>query len=212
MGGPPKLKTVVIPGQKYPEACVWQPTSNLLVLFKFFVGYSFLVSRPRRHYEAPCKGTGGKCEEDDDCCSGRSCFTKGGKDGTCEKECPDDDKYDCYEEPCADKGDQCGDDGDCCDSNKCYARTDGKATCESKCPDDDKYECYEEPCKGTGGGCSKDSECCDGRDCFEKKNGGGTCEMLCGNRWPSARWRRASTPSTRRFPHSCICSMAWRVA
>ena len=46
MGGPPKLKTVVIPGQKYPEACVWQPTSNLLVLFKFFVGYSFLVSRP----------------------------------------------------------------------------------------------------------------------------------------------------------------------
>ena len=42
MGGPPKLKTVVIPGQKYPEACVWQPTSNLLVLFKFFVGYSFL--------------------------------------------------------------------------------------------------------------------------------------------------------------------------
>ena len=46
-GGPPKLKTVVIPGQKYPEACVWQPTSNLLVLFKFFVGYSFLVSRPQ---------------------------------------------------------------------------------------------------------------------------------------------------------------------
>ena len=46
MGGPPKPKTVVIPGQKYPEACVWQPTSNLLVLFKFFVGYSFLVSRP----------------------------------------------------------------------------------------------------------------------------------------------------------------------
>ena len=43
MGGPPKPKTVVIPGQKYPEACVWQPTSNLLVLFKFFVGYSFLV-------------------------------------------------------------------------------------------------------------------------------------------------------------------------
>ena len=47
MGGSPKLKTVVIPGQKYPEACVWQPTSNLLVLFKFFVGYSFLVSRPK---------------------------------------------------------------------------------------------------------------------------------------------------------------------
>ena len=46
-GGPPKLKTVVVPRQKYPEACVWQPTSNLLVLFKFFVGYSFLVSRPR---------------------------------------------------------------------------------------------------------------------------------------------------------------------
>ena len=45
-GGPPKLKTVVVPRQKYPEACVWQPTSNLLVLFKFFVGYSFLVSRP----------------------------------------------------------------------------------------------------------------------------------------------------------------------
>ena len=44
-GGPPKLKTVVVPRQKYPEACVWQPTSNLLVLFKFFVGYSFLVSR-----------------------------------------------------------------------------------------------------------------------------------------------------------------------
>ena len=49
MGGPPKPKTVVIPGQKYPEACVWQPTSNLLVLFKFFVGYSFLVSRPRSY-------------------------------------------------------------------------------------------------------------------------------------------------------------------
>ena len=49
MGGPPKPKTVVIPGQKYPEACVWQPTSNLLVLFKFFVGYSFLVSRPFAH-------------------------------------------------------------------------------------------------------------------------------------------------------------------
>ena len=47
MGRRPKPKTVVIPGQKYPEACVWQPTSNLLVLFKFFVGYSFLVSRPR---------------------------------------------------------------------------------------------------------------------------------------------------------------------
>lgn len=46
MGRRPKPKTVVIPGQKYPEACVWQPTSNLLVLFKFFVGYSFLVSRP----------------------------------------------------------------------------------------------------------------------------------------------------------------------
>ena len=46
MGGPPKPKTVVVPRQKYPEACVWQPTSNLLVLFKFFVGYSFLVSRP----------------------------------------------------------------------------------------------------------------------------------------------------------------------
>jgi len=44
--GPAQSKTVVIPGQKYPEACVWQPTSNLLVLFKFFVGYSFLVSRP----------------------------------------------------------------------------------------------------------------------------------------------------------------------
>ena len=44
MGGPPKPKTVVVPRQKYPEACVWQPTSNLLVLFKFFVGYSFLVS------------------------------------------------------------------------------------------------------------------------------------------------------------------------
>ena len=51
MGGPPKPKTVVIPGQKYPEACVWQPTSNLLVLFKFFVGYSFLVSRPRRRVD-----------------------------------------------------------------------------------------------------------------------------------------------------------------
>ena len=48
-GGPPKLKTVVVPRQKYPEACVWQPTSNLLVLFKFFVGYSFLVSRPFAH-------------------------------------------------------------------------------------------------------------------------------------------------------------------
>ena len=46
MGGRPKPKTVVVPRQKYPEACVWQPTSNLLVLFKFFVGYSFLVSRP----------------------------------------------------------------------------------------------------------------------------------------------------------------------
>ena len=46
MGRRPKLKTVVVPRQKYPEACVWQPTSNLLVLFKFFVGYSFLVSRP----------------------------------------------------------------------------------------------------------------------------------------------------------------------
>ena len=44
MGGPPKLKTVVLPRQKYPEVCVWQPTSNLLVLFKFFVGYSFLVT------------------------------------------------------------------------------------------------------------------------------------------------------------------------
>ena len=43
MGRRPKLKTVVVPRQKYPEACVWQPTSNLLVLFKFFVGYSFLV-------------------------------------------------------------------------------------------------------------------------------------------------------------------------
>ena len=39
MGGPPKPKTVVIPGQKYPEACVWQPTSNLLV---FFVEYTFI--------------------------------------------------------------------------------------------------------------------------------------------------------------------------
>jgi hypothetical protein len=47
--GPARLKTVESPRQKYPEACVWQPTtsSNLLVLFKFFVGYSFLVSRPR---------------------------------------------------------------------------------------------------------------------------------------------------------------------
>ena len=44
--GPARLKTVESPLQKYPEACVWQPTSNLLVLFKFFVGYSFLVSRP----------------------------------------------------------------------------------------------------------------------------------------------------------------------
>ena len=43
MGRRPKPKTVVVPRQKYPEACVWQPTSNLLVLFKFFVGYSFLV-------------------------------------------------------------------------------------------------------------------------------------------------------------------------
>ena len=42
MGGPPKLKTVELPRQKYPEACVWQPTSNLLVLFKFFVEYTFI--------------------------------------------------------------------------------------------------------------------------------------------------------------------------
>ncbi len=42
MGGPPKLKTVVIPGQKYPEACVWQPTSNLLVIWVFFVEYTFI--------------------------------------------------------------------------------------------------------------------------------------------------------------------------
>ena len=42
MGGPPKPKTVVVPRQKYPEACVWQPTSNLLVLFKFFVEYTFI--------------------------------------------------------------------------------------------------------------------------------------------------------------------------
>ena len=53
MGGPPKLKTVELPRQKYPEACVWQPTSNLLVLFKFFVGYSFLVSRPGGEDEPP---------------------------------------------------------------------------------------------------------------------------------------------------------------
>ena len=53
MGRRPKLKTVVVPRQKYPEACVWQHTSNLLVLFKFFVGYSFLVSRPRRHGGEP---------------------------------------------------------------------------------------------------------------------------------------------------------------
>ena len=26
----------------------------------------------------------------------------------------------------------------------------------------------------------------------------------------SARWRGGSTPSTRRCPHSCVCSMAWR--
>ena len=53
MGGPPKPKTVVIPGQKYPEACVWQPTSNLLVLFKFFVGYTFMVSRPHPLHLVP---------------------------------------------------------------------------------------------------------------------------------------------------------------
>ena len=42
MGGPPKPKTVVIPGQKYPEACVWQPTSYLLVIWEFFVEYTFI--------------------------------------------------------------------------------------------------------------------------------------------------------------------------
>ena len=41
--GPARLKTVESPLQKYPEACVWQPTSNLLV---FFVEYTFMVSRP----------------------------------------------------------------------------------------------------------------------------------------------------------------------
>ena len=37
--GPARLKTVELPRQKYPEACVWQPTSNLLV---FFVEYTFI--------------------------------------------------------------------------------------------------------------------------------------------------------------------------
>ena len=27
---------------KYPEACVWQPTSNLLVIWEFFVEYTFI--------------------------------------------------------------------------------------------------------------------------------------------------------------------------
>ena len=56
--GPARLKTVESPLQKYPEACVWQPTSNLLVLFKFFVGYSFLVRivRLREEKEALARG------------------------------------------------------------------------------------------------------------------------------------------------------------
>ena len=56
MGGPPKLKTVELPRQKYPEACVWQPTSNLLV---FFVEYTFIgiwVLRPRDVYAMAFNG------------------------------------------------------------------------------------------------------------------------------------------------------------
>ena len=41
--GPARLKTVESPLQKYPEACVWQPTSNLLVIWEFFVEYSTLL-------------------------------------------------------------------------------------------------------------------------------------------------------------------------
>ena len=70
MGRRPKLKTVVVPRQKYPEACVWQPTSNLLVLFKFFVGYSFLVSRPNIR----------------SCLVNRNCWDS----GTIHQGCPDD--------------------------------------------------------------------------------------------------------------------------
>ena len=40
--GPARLKTVESPLQKYPEACVWQPTSNLLVIWEFFVEYTFI--------------------------------------------------------------------------------------------------------------------------------------------------------------------------
>ena len=40
--GPARLKTVELPRQKYPEACVWQPTSNLLVILVFFVEYTFI--------------------------------------------------------------------------------------------------------------------------------------------------------------------------
>ena len=40
--GPARLKTVELPRQKYPEACVWQPTSNLLVIWEFFVEYTFI--------------------------------------------------------------------------------------------------------------------------------------------------------------------------
>ena len=40
--GPARLKTVESPLQKYPEACVWQPTSYLLVIWEFFVEYTFI--------------------------------------------------------------------------------------------------------------------------------------------------------------------------
>ena len=40
--GPARLKTVELPRQKYPEACVWQPTSYLLVIWEFFVEYTFI--------------------------------------------------------------------------------------------------------------------------------------------------------------------------
>ena len=48
MGRRPKLKTVELPRQKYPEACVWQPTSNLLVIWVFFVEYTFIGIWVRR--------------------------------------------------------------------------------------------------------------------------------------------------------------------
>ena len=38
-------------------------------------------------YEEPCKGTGGGCSKDSECCDGRDCFERKNGGGTCEMLC-----------------------------------------------------------------------------------------------------------------------------